>query len=233
MFLPRPIQQIFAAAVVLATLGTAQTASATAFNIDFGTGFAPPPSSFGAAAGQAGVWNTVATGGGAVGLLDLSGAPTGTMVSILGPVGEGSTGSPGNPTDELMLDYFVGNFTAATWLVSFTGLSNGSYDVYLYDPASTAVSTGNGTVNGTPYTSINGTYSSPTLTLNSNYLLLQNILVTGGTLNVYGDGTIPGLSGLAGIQLQDSLNQVPEPSTLGLLGIGAAGVFAVRRKRSR
>jgi hypothetical protein len=227
VFLPRRLQQIFAAAVVLTTLGTAQTASATAFNIEFGTGFAPPPSSFGAAAGQALVWQTVATGGGAVGL------GGGAMVSVVGPVSEGSIGSPAGPTDELMLDYFVGDFTAATWLVSFSGLVDGAYDVYLYDPANAAVSTGNGTVNGTTFTSINGAYSSPTLALNSNYLLLQNILVTGGSLNVYGDGTTPGLSGLAGIQLQDSVNAVPEPSTLGLLGIGAAGVFAVRRKRSR
>jgi hypothetical protein len=75
-------------------------------------------------------------------------------ISATGSVNLGGFQSGGSGDFALLMDDNF--FTAATsYAVAFTGLSDGVYSVYLYDPENTFVSTGAGSVNGVAFGSIN------------------------------------------------------------------------------
>jgi hypothetical protein len=200
-----------------AFFGCVTPATAASIYIDFGTYNGAPSSLFGAAAGDPGVWNNVLRGVPSD-LLDTDGNASGVRVSVIATsdgTGAGSTGDAAL----LMNDNFYSS--AGAWSVSFSGLDDGIYDLYLYDPANRAVSTGSGTANGVGFASINGAFSG-SFTLNADYLLLSGIVVKGGLLTA--GATEPGaMSGLAGLQLvatELAPTTVPEPNLAVLLACG-------------
>jgi hypothetical protein len=111
-----------------ALLGLASPSLAQCINIDIGTYNPQPSGSYGAAAAQPGVWNHM-TSGSAMSLVDLSGGSSGVSVSSTGfGWGFGTNNVNTTGDDELLLD--AGHDGANTF--SFTGLTNGDYDVYTY-----------------------------------------------------------------------------------------------------
>ena len=191
--------------------------------IDFGSYSAAPTSVFGAAAGAAGVWNNVATLGTFSDLLDVFGMAD---ITVSAESADGTGGFGTTDTDRLMRDNIY-TTPGKTWSVSLTGLTDGVYDVYLYEPANAFLGSGSGAVNGVAFAGINGTFNGA-FVRGTNYLLLTDVAVTNGWLTATG-GEAGALSGLAGMQLVDrnvSPTTVPEPGTLVLLGaaLAAAGI---------
>ncbi len=228
---------LFAAAMAigLGAIGWSPSASATALNIDFGNqgpGVAPS-SSFGAASGQVGVWNNITAFVTGAGIVDTTGAATGVAISITAATMGGFLPLPSGDANDLMADNF---FDGNSWSLSMTGLSNGLYDVYLYEPHNSLVGTGAGTLNGVAFGDINGNFSGGTFTAGSNFHLLSGVTVAGGLLTA---SAVPVLSssccsGLSGLQLVPlfQAQQVPEPGTLTLFGLGLAGLGYMRRRRA-
>lgn len=199
----------------------AQPVFAQRFNIDFSGQYSSPSSSYGAAAGQAGVWNAINPGG-AVALNDLSGGLTAVTITVSGAV-EGWAGtSCGGDLGALISDDFYNN--GPTWSVVVNGLSNGSYTVYLYSPMHPSESTGTMTVNGTPAASIKGLTCG--LTLGENYETVQ-ATVTSGTLTIDGTLDVGGpynIAGLSGLQIATTQAAIPVGSPV---GYGAAALLVV------
>ena len=109
-------------------------ASSQSFNIDFGDNvtLGTPGSTYGAASGQAGVWNDCL---GDMSLVDLAGNPTGVTIALVGvdtPYGFDELCTAGE--DEMLLDdiMYTGGTTGYFLL---TGLADGSYEVYTYAKA--------------------------------------------------------------------------------------------------
>jgi hypothetical protein len=204
------------------------TASATPLNVDFGSGNAfgggaPPGAGFGAASGQAGVWNNIVAFNTPSGIVDVDGSATGVSISISADdMGGVDHLSPGDAND-LMEDNFFS--FGSSWSFSLTGLTDGLYDVYLYEPHHSGVSSGSGSVNGSAFSNINGNFSSGIFVLGSNYHRIDDVAVVGGTLSGVGSST--SFSGLAGLQIVP----VPEPGSAALLGLGLTGLAASGRKR--
>lgn len=218
------------AALLTGSFAGWNTASAEALNLDFGsgsflTGIRIPSNSFGAASGQTGAWNAISQFSTPSGVIDVSGAATSVAINITAVTMGGymtTTGFPPDPT-ALVED----NFYGYSWTVSVTGLHDGLYDVYLYDPNHPDVGTGAGTVNGAGFGNINGNFSG-TFQLGSNYHRLSGVLVSGGLLLAsVTSGTVYG--GLSGMQLVP----IPEPETYAMMlaGIGLLGFAARRRKQ--
>jgi len=117
-------------APVTASLCLVGTCAAQSFNIDIGNATPTPSSSFGAASGQTGVWNTY-LGGTLGGLLDTGGNATG--VSMSGTSG-GFLGSFSDPTtlgdDDALMDDGMLIPVFETYTVS--GLAAGNYSIYYY-----------------------------------------------------------------------------------------------------
>lgn len=228
----------FAWAAVFGVLGCG-TASATSLNIDFGSTFGTPSSSFGAGAGQAGVWNTISASG-TTALVGLSGAALpGVTLNLTGSPSLTMTGSQATPNltaDEQALvgdNFYVASFAASeTWTVKLSGLENGKYTVYAYAPSNTAVVTSAFTINGAVQTEIAGqdpnTATSP-LQLGVDYIVATTVVSNGEMLIESGQtGFI--FYGLAGLQL---VTTTPLPAGLPLFatGLGLFGVLTQRRKR--
>ncbi len=123
------------ALTALASALLAGSAGAQSFNVDLGspTSVAGVPApTYGAAAGQPGVWNalgaTTSFGGG---IVDLAGMPTGVTVSPLSPNPANfyfnNAQTTGN--DQALLDDLC-NLNGQTFV--FSGLANGFYRVYTY-----------------------------------------------------------------------------------------------------
>ena len=128
-----------------------------------------------------------------------------------------------------MTDNFFSS-NGQVWSVSITGLANGIYDVYLYDPHHPLVGTGAGSVNGIGFANINGNFAGLTFVEGSNYHRMSNVTVSGGLLAA--SASQPGtFSGLAGMQLVQ-LTPIPEPSSALLLASGLT-VFALGWRRSQ
>lgn len=194
-------------------------ASGQSFNIDFGNANPSPAPTYGAASGSVGFWNVYS--GGAMGLADLSGSPTG--VSISGGT-TGFLGAANDPAtlgdDDALLDDYIGIPFIDTWTV--TGLAAGTYDVYGYTWTFAALPSGfdmNGlgmqAVGGAwPGSFQPGLYSLHTVTLTANQPLVVDLYSINGALGV-----------ISGLQIV----LVPQPGAGVLLALGCGGAFRRRR----
>lgn len=218
--------------IVACMLVTATAGQASTLYIDFGGSSAAPSSLFGAAADTAGVWNNVRDLGTVADLVDAFGMRSGVDITVSAESANGTGGGGTGDAYRLMQDNFYSR-PGQTWSVWLSGLADGLYDVYLYEPMNIFLGTGSGSVNGVTFSNINGNFSG-TFTRGGNYLLLQDVIVTNGTLSATG-GETGALSGLAGLQLVDRNPPpapVPEPGTLMLLSAAlcAAGIRHVRTR---
>ena len=150
----------------------------TKFNIDVNNVFGTPTSAYGAAAAQAGVWNSI-TSIGPVNLTDIGG--TATSVTATGSsyisFSFNNAGTVGDD-EALMDDICDGN---RTW--TFAGLPNGTYDVYTYAwaPDSATFST-SVSVNGGPGQTVGGAWGG-SHALGVTYAL-HNVTISTGTITV-------------------------------------------------
>jgi hypothetical protein len=157
------------------------------------------------------------------GLLDTSGNPTGVNLTTNATA---VLGIPGSGDFAALMNDQIG--AVSNLSVSFTGLTDGSYTVYLYDGEDPRLSIGAGSVNGVAF----GSANDPTGTLTSfvegtNFLRVPGVTVTGGALLITTSG--PALD-FAGLQLVPTAT-APEPSSLVLLGTG--GIALARRVRRK
>ncbi|HTF89804.1 MAG TPA: hypothetical protein VK843_15430 [Planctomycetota bacterium] len=116
---------------------TASLGFSQSFNLDVGpTNFGTPSNAYGAASGQTGTWFSVTTPAAQAGaaLTDITGTPTSVTLTVVPVVGFGvadfffdNLNTTGD--DQALLDDFCDAQTS-TW--TFTGLSNGVYDVFVY-----------------------------------------------------------------------------------------------------
>lgn len=206
----------------LASLCLVGTCAAQSFNIDIGTATPTPSSSFGAASGQVGVWNTYA-GGTLGGLLDTGG--NATSVSMSGTTG-GFLGSFSDPTtfgdDDALMDDGMLIPVFETYTVS--GLAAGSYSIFYYvwtvSPLPTGVDiNGQGmqTIGGTwPGGYVSGiTHSSTSVQLVSGQDLVIDVHSINGAL-----GSFTGLQ----------IVPVPAPGA-GVVGVAALAALGRGRRR--
>ena len=218
---------VFGILFVAGTLATATPGHASSLYIDFGGSIGTAPSSlFGAAADAVGVWNNVRGLGTVDDLFDTFGSRTGVDITVSAESPDGTGGGGTADGYRLMQDNFYST-PGKTWSVWLSGLADGLYDVYLYEPMNIFLGTGSGSVNGVTFSNINGNFAG-TFIRGGNYLLLSDVVVTNGTLSATG-GETGALSGLAGLQLVDRNPPpapVPEPGTLMLLSAAllAAGI---------
>ena len=123
-----PFTILIGASVILTA-----TANAQSFNVDYGTQFGAPPTSYGAAAGQAGFWNEISgLEEGAVSLVDVDGRKTEVTIVPSLPFGQAGFDQPATVGDDqaLMDDYFDLHSVPATFEIG--GLTAGTYAVYTY-----------------------------------------------------------------------------------------------------
>jgi hypothetical protein len=203
-----------------------------------------------AVTGTAGVvaqanWNNVNAGGAATGsssslLYSDGSAASGVSVSWSAP-DTYSANYALNNGNETLLSNFLDSTPATGSTVSITGLSGGTYDLYIYiagDQGSPAIRGGTYDINGTAFTLYNnGTADSA----NGDFSLASGDGVTAGN---YFETTITGTSltvtttathgtdsflraPIDGLQLV----AVPEPSTWAMMlgGVGMLGIFRRRR----
>jgi hypothetical protein len=202
--------------------------SASLLNIDFGNATGSPPSSFEAASEQSGSWNTIISLGTTTGLIDLDGNSTSVSITVSAGAINGSASIGSDNMNKLMGDNFYKAANNA-WTVTLNNLNNGIYDVYLYDPYASNVSTGAGSVNGITFTDINGNRNGGVFAEGVNYHLLSGVAVTDGTLVATGTSSVSGdYGGLSGLQITPSA--VPIPGAAWLLGGGLVCLVGIRRK---
>jgi hypothetical protein len=216
-------------------------ASASSLNIDFfypTTAFSLLPNTYGAAAGQPGFWNSPLIPGpiGPLPLFDLTGGPTiATMsVSAFNSNFQNPFSVPGDDAN-LLSDYFYTSGGGA-YSVSFAGLQNGTYTVFLYAPNATNVAIGGGNINGVnyPYTpALLTPIQVPGLFPGQNFIVVNGVVVSNGTMLIQNNGGVLFDYGLSGLQLRltPTDTPVPEPATMLLVGTGLA--FVIRRRMQR
>ncbi|MDL1929564.1 hypothetical protein FCG40_11315 [Fimbriimonadia bacterium ATM] len=226
-------------ALVAALFG--QSVDAVGWNVDFDNRGAPPevggglPSnSFGAAAGQAGRWNSVpATAGGIWPLVDVFGNATGVRYH-----GDGMSGGGGGYNDpynfgdyRLLMNDYNQVFTH-NWFY-LTGLPSGRYRVWTYaatpwrEVAPVRISVSGAEPGQNPQT-----VTGPLTPNEFEYLIthsIHDVSVTDGTLrwDLVNDPFIPGVI-VNGFQVVP----VPEPGGLITMG-GALAALVVWRRRIR
>ncbi len=207
------------------------SAHATPLNFDFGSMGGLPSAGFGAASGQTGTWNKITQLATNSGIVDIYSNTTSVEVTIVASIA-GNSPLPVGDANNLMEDNFYSRI-GESWSISITGLTDGMYDVYLYEPHNPNVGTGSGSLNFNAFTHINGNFYNGSFVQGSNYHLLSNVDVTGGTLTA--NGSQPrGYSGLSGMQIVSGQQApVPEPATMFLFGTGIAGLAAVSRRRKK
>jgi hypothetical protein len=125
---------------LLAVVATVSAARAQSFNIDIGTANPAPSAGYGAASGQAGVWQSIPGNapGTSYGLVDVAGSATAARASYVlvagGPLSNGYFNNPDTLLDdELLLDDHQSlgqQQSLVEW--TFLGLQTGNYRVYAY-----------------------------------------------------------------------------------------------------
>lgn len=210
---------------LIVALAITSAASAESINIDFTSAFGVPSDAYGAAAGQPGVWNLLESVGPVpAALLDINGDPSGVTLTADSSPFPFSFDNPGTSGDDqaLMDDLFDLGGVGATLSLTFSGLTDGSYDVYTYawaadsDAFRTSVDVG-GLVQLVGGAWPGGHAVGVTHALHS-------VDVVGGMITI-DLMTAEGFGSLNGIQLA----MIPAPAAFGLLGL--AGVVGSRRRR--
>jgi hypothetical protein len=204
-------------------------ATYAAINVDFGYFDPAPSATYGAAAGQAGVWNKVPDLGITDNLLGLSGSATTISVNVLADNNSGNAGNfePGNDTSALRNDNFFSTpavVLGTPWSVTFSNLDNGTYSLYYYAPENQIVVTGPFSANGVSGTDLRGNLAA-TLVQGQDWQVVTGITVTNGTLAI-NETSDSEYAGLAGLQLV----KIPEPSSMPLAA-GALLLLAARFRR--
>ena len=221
------------AAAALAVGLTAGMAAAQ-YNVDCsdsGTTAPPPTAAYGAAAGQAGVWNNIIDPNAAgVPLLNVGGTATGVTLSLTpnGFMFDGANSLPNGVNtatgsdDELFMDDVWDSPVAAT--ITVGNLPAGPYRLYVYGGSPDSGTTfmqfdvaGNSQLVG-------GVWSNPFTYQQGVTHALFNVNHPGGDL-VIGVPDVPGFESVNGLQLAP----IPEPAMIGLLAAGA--LCLVRRRR--
>jgi hypothetical protein len=212
------------------------TATAIPINLDFGSTYGTPSSSYGGAAGWVGTWNQIdPTSSSPNSVLDINGNPTGVTVTVSPGERLYSSNDPSTSGDvQALLDdeldvwpYTVGG----TATVTISGLIAGPYEVYTYarDANTPRNETVTITVNGVSQTvqPTSNTFSG--FILGENYAFHSGVLAAGQNLNITAtiQNDVGGDYGMInGIQF------VPEPKTLLLIATGLAGLAVQGRKRT-
>lgn len=219
------------------------------FNIDIdcedgsppALGGGAPSSSFGAAAGQAGVWNLLnGVSTAPLSLVGLNGSTTGATVTLSYTVYL-SCASYNNPTNTGDYALLLNDASQAGAIVqggsltyTFNGIANGSYKVYTY---ASAPQGDIGQLTASSVFVLGSTSQNPQLVTGpepGNAFALgithsiHDILVTNNTLIVDVSESPVGVypAYVAGLQLQS----VPEPDTILLMGLGLALIAFLRRR---
>ena len=208
------IAGLAAFAVALALAPAAR--GAQGFNLDFGTVFGTPATSYGGATTQAGTWNQI--GLGVSQLDDLSGVASGVSVDLVAGNDNGNSLLVLSNDDELLLnDYFFS--VNDQWSVSVSGLTPGNYRVALYAPSNFLVWTGDVLVAGVLVPSIPGS-TSGTLIEGMSWVRVE-VTVTQAPLSLSSSGSF--IAGLAGLQI------VPVPVSVSYCtaGTSASGCTAL------
>jgi hypothetical protein len=231
----RKHSNVLACALVVGGLAT--TAFGQRFNIDLShptdAAGPAPAATFGAAAGQPGVWNNItsATAAG-VPLVDLAGNPTAATLSLTsgGFMFNANNSSPngvvtaaGSNEEFLMDDVWD---SPANGQISIANLAAGQYSLYVYAGSPDSGTTTMQVVVGAETQPVGGLWSNPFTFQQGVTHALFNVNHAGGTLNItFPD--VPGFESVNGLQIA----AVPEPASAALALI--AGAFALRRARRR
>lgn len=201
----------------------ASIASAQNFNLDFedpaGLAAGVPTSGFGAAGGT-GTW--FAIGGGITSnLVNTSNVATGASVDVTA-LGVLSNNTQVYAGDDLLL---MGDIADGPSLITFSGLVDGVYDVWVYAQApDSATFLTDVTIGGNTQT-VGGTWAG-TYVQGTTHSFHTGVVVTGGTMSIT-MAVNSGFASLNGLQIA----AVPEPTTLVGLAVGALGLLLIRRKR--
>ncbi len=120
--------------------GLCRAVSAEVVYIDIGNAGGPVPSSYGAAYGTPGVWNTI-TSVTSFNLVNSAGLMTDVDMTISSPGTVEMNGHSGGVTGEGISQLVSDNFwvSGVTWTISLTGLADSLYDVYVYAPSHSSV----------------------------------------------------------------------------------------------
>lgn len=186
-------------------LGLFLKAHADTINVDLGYVWGIPANSFGASAGQSGIWNEISLGT-TNSLLDVAGMVTTVDISVSGDTDTGGATLPPLPTDAQLLLYDnIYSNVSPDWFVQFTGLSDGLYYIYLYAPSNKGVTTGIMTVNGNTIGELSG--STDGLLIDGVSYTRVQTTVSEGILSLSGThvGVTANYAGLAGVQLSPIL----------------------------
>lgn len=223
-----------------ALIACAPFAAAQQFNVDIDfpgsngqLGQGVPSAAFGAASGQAGVWNSAPSGSGPFALTDINGALTGATLSITGTSSLLAFNNSSNTGDYALLmndARQVGTVVqGGNASFTFAGLTNGNYQVWTYGAppqggAGSTVVDVIGSTSTNPQT-VTGGANNNTFILGGTHVV-HNVAVTNGTLTIRitdpnGDG-LPAY--INGFQL------VPAPG--GAVALLAAAGLLARRRRS-
>jgi hypothetical protein len=193
-------------------------------------------------------WNsitTVGTSGSNIALSNTSGQSTGVALSYSGAGGDGGpfyspTPSPNPDLTSTYADSYTGGNPNNVISLSLSGLApGGTYDLYVYDVADYHAGASRpgivsiGTANGGESAAFDGNGNLSTWVSGSNYVLLSFTASASGTLSfsISPSGYDHEVD-LNGFQLV-SLSSVPEPSSVVLMSLGAAGLwgYALARRR--
>jgi hypothetical protein len=205
------------------------TVHATSINIDFGDIDTTTPDTYGAI-GSIGTWNFITSLGVTSNLVDIFGISTSVGLDLNAGVINGSycgETSAANANKPLLCDNYYSN--NSTWSLDITGLENGEYNLILYAPSNSLVSTGNMTVNGVAVPELIGSWRN-VLSDGLSYSVEQ-VFVSNGQISLTGTTLSSSYSyaGLSGIQISAA---VPVPAALLLFGSGLLGLIGIARRKN-
>ena len=187
-----------------------------------------PPTVFGGALNQPGVWNVVSRvsglgdNPGTSVLVDLLGNPSGASAFVFGDSGLDDNGETPTTDEDRLLDDYVNGDGAAFWWVEIAGLAPGDYLVVPYGPYLSPGQTGTMSVGGVPLPLLPG---DPNSTLQAGVSWTATPVTVTDSLVLAGVGAPD--YGLAGLQI----TPLPEPGLGALLASGGAFVAWLARRR--